>query len=60
MSQIAGERKQHIYKFGQLRVVKQCELLEVHQSGLYNRPVPEMTYNQELLCLIDEKHNLHP
>ncbi len=60
MSQNAVERKQHIDKAGQLSVVKQCELLEVHRSGLYYQPVPETTYNLELMRLIDEKHMLHP
>ncbi len=60
MSQNAVERKQHIDKAGQLSIVKQCELLEVHRSGLYYQPVPETTYNLELMRLIDEKHMLHP
>lgn len=60
MSQNAVERKQHIDKAGQLSIVKQCELLEVHRSGLYYQPVPETTYNLELMYLIDEKHMLHP
>jgi len=60
MSQNAAQRKQHIDKAGQLSIVKQCELLEVHRSGLYYQPVPETTYNLELMRLIDEKHMLHP
>jgi putative transposase len=60
MSQNAVERKQHIDKATPLSVVRQCELLEVHRSGLYYQPVPETTYNLELMRLIDEKHILHP
>ena len=60
MSQNAAQRKQHIDKAGQLSIVKQCELLEVHRGGLYYQPVPETTYNLELMRLIDEKHMLHP
>ena len=60
MSQNAVERKQHIDKATPLSVVRQCELLEVHRSGLYYQPVPETTYNLELMRLIDEKHMLHP
>jgi len=60
MSQNAVERKQHIDKATPLSLVRQCELLEVHRSGLYYQPVPETTYNLELMRLIDEKHILHP
>jgi len=60
MSQDAAQRKQHIDKAGQLSIVKQCELLEVHRGGLYYQPVPETTHNLELMRLIDEKHMLHP
>jgi len=60
MSQNALQRKQHIDKASQLSVVRQCELLEVHRSGLYYQPVPESPFNLELMRLIDEKHMLHP
>jgi putative transposase len=60
MSQNAVERKQHIDKATPLSVVRQCELLEVHRSGLYYQPVPESPFNLELMRLIDEKHMLHP
>jgi putative transposase len=45
MSQHAAQRKQHIDKAVQLSIVKQCELLEVHRSGLYYQPVPETSFN---------------
>jgi putative transposase len=60
MSQNAAQRKQHIDKATSLSVVKQCELLEVHRSGLYYQPVPETAFNLELMRVIDEKHMLHP
>lgn len=60
MSQNAVERKQHIDKAGQLSVARQCDLLEVHRSGLYYQPVPETSFNLELMRQIDEKHMLHP
>ena len=60
MSQNAAQRKQHIDKAGNLSIVCQCELLEVHRSGLYYQPVPETVYNLELMRLIDEEHMLHP
>jgi putative transposase len=60
MSQNAAQRKQHIDKAGQLSIVRQCELLEVHRSGLYYQPVPQTPLNLKLMRLIDEKHMLHP
>lgn len=43
---------------GQLSLVKQCELLSVHRSGLYYKPVGEPEFNLELMRLMDE-HYLH-
>jgi putative transposase len=60
VSQNAAQRKQHIDKATSLSVVKQCELLEVHRSGLYYQPIPETAFNLELMQVIDEKHMLHP
>ena len=60
MSQDVARRRQHIDRAGSLSIVRQCELLEVHRSGLYYQPVPETPYNLELMRLIDEKHMLHP
>jgi len=60
MSQDAVERREHIDKVHSLSVVRQCELLEVHRSGLYYQPMPETPLNLELMRIIDEKHMLHP
>src|SRR5690606_1090149 len=43
-----------------LSVVRQCELLDIHRSGAYYRPVGESALNLELMRLIDEKSLLHP
>jgi len=60
MSQNAAQRREHIDKAHPLSVVRQCELLEVHRSGLYYQPMPETPLNLELMRMIDEKHMLHP
>jgi putative transposase len=60
MSQNADQRKQHIDKANKLSLTRQCELLEVHRSMLYYKPVPEKSINLDLMRLIDEKHMLHP
>lgn len=60
MSQNAVQRKQHIDKASQLSVVRQCELLKIHRSGLYYQPLPESPLNLDLMRQIDEKHMLHP
>lgn len=60
MSQNAVQRRQHIDKANELSLVRQCELLEIHRSGLYYQAVPESSLNLELMRIIDEKHMLHP
>jgi putative transposase len=41
-------------------VVRQCELLSIHRSGLYYAPKPESELNLELMRLIDEQHMKYP
>lgn len=45
---------------GQLSMAKQCELLSVHRSGLYYKPVGESDLNLELMRLMDEHYLHHP
>lgn len=49
-------RKDHVG----LSVVKQCEALSIHRSGLYYKPKEESTLNLELMRLIDEHYLHHP
>ena len=43
---------------GQLSIVKQCNLLSIHRSGLYYKPKGESELNLRLMRLMD-KHYLH-
>ncbi len=45
---------------GQLSITKQCELLSLHRSGLYYKPVGESDLNLELMRLMDEHYLHHP
>lgn len=60
MNKSVMQRRQHVDKASDLSVVRQCELLEIHRSGLYYKPAPESELNLELMRLIDQKHLLHP
>ena len=60
MKEGAKQRRSHVDKAGKLSVVRQCELLEIHRSGVYYEPVGETALNLELMRLIDEKNLLHP
>lgn len=60
MNKSVKQRRQHIDKANDLSVVRQCELLSIHRSGLYYKPCGESELNLELMRLIDEKHMLHP
>ncbi len=43
-----------------LSIVKQCDLLKVHRSGLYYRPKPESELNLKLMREMDEHYIHHP
>lgn len=60
MREDAKQRKAHVDRAGKLSVVRQCELLDIHRSGIYYEPRGESPQNLELMRLIDEKNLLHP
>jgi putative transposase len=43
-----------------MSIVKQCDLLDIHRSGVYYEAVSESVLNLELLRLIDEHYLDHP
>lgn len=43
-----------------LSIVKQCNLLSIHRSGLYYKPKEESALNLELMRLMDEHYLYHP
>jgi len=43
-----------------LSVKRQCELLDIHRSGLYYQPRQESALNLELMRKIDEEYLRHP
>lgn len=43
-----------------LSMVKQCNLLDIHRSGLYYKPKQESELNLELMRLMDEHYLHHP
>lgn len=45
---------------GQLSLVKQCELLSIHRSGIYYQPKAETALNLELMRQMDEHYLHHP
>jgi putative transposase len=61
MSKSKKERRNLVVKQeSELSVVRQCELLEIHRSGVYYQPKGETALNLELMRLIDEENLLHP
>lgn len=61
MNQSIQQRRTHVDKGNsKLSVVKQCDILEIHRSGLYYKPTGESEFNLQLMRLIDEEHMLHP
>jgi putative transposase len=51
------DRKRHLVERenSSLSVVRQCEILEIHRSGIYFKPRGEKLLNLKLMRLIDEK-----
>lgn len=51
------DRKRHLVlrENSPLSVVRQCEILEIHRSGIYFKPKMEKALNLHLMRLIDEK-----
>ena len=43
-----------------LSMRRQCDLLTIHRSGLYYKPIGESEFNLELIRLIDEEFMRHP
>ena len=43
-----------------LSIARQCELMEIHRSGLYYSPIPESEENLLLMRLIDEQYYKTP
>lgn len=60
MKEDAEQRRSHVDKASKLSIVRQCELLDIHRSGLYYAPKGETDLNLELMRLVDEEHMLHP
>ena len=60
MSKSVRERRELIERGHHLSIVRQCELLDIHRSGLYYAPKGETQLNLELMRLIDQEHMLHP
>ena len=55
------ERRQKVVKSHPgLSLEKQCELLEIHRSGLYYKPKGESSLNLELMKRIDRQYLEHP
>ena len=44
------------HKHAQLSIVEQCELLTIHRSSLYYKPLPESKINLEIMGLLDKQY----
>ena len=60
MSKSKKERRALVERESKLSVVRQCELLGIHRSGVYYEPKGESELNLELMRLIDGENMLHP
>lgn len=60
MKTLGQKRKMVDKSHEKLSVARQCEILDIHRSGLYYEPVGESPLNLELMRLIDEHYLEHP
>lgn len=54
------ERRVLINKEIDISIEKQCELLSVHKSGIYYKPVVESDVNLAIMRLLDEQYYKTP
>ena len=55
-----SQRRELVENEDSLSVRKQCDLLSVHRSGLYYKPVGEKQENLEIMRIMDEHYLKHP
>lgn len=60
MTRTLKQRRQCVTKDHSLSMSRQCELMGIHRSGLYYKPVGESDLNLELMRLIDEHFLKYP
>ena len=60
MNQTVRQRRAKVDRSHQLSMTRQCELLQIHRSGLYYQPKGESELNLKLMRLIDEEYLRHP
>jgi len=53
-------RRRLVARDGELGIVRQCELLGIHRSGVYYEPAGETSLNLELMRMIDEQYTQTP
>lgn len=61
MNRPLSERRKKVDQgHSDLSITRQCEVLQIHRSGLYYKPVGETEFNLKLMRMIDEQHMLRP
>lgn len=55
-----NERRNWVEKSKNLSQEKQCDLLSIHRSGLYYKPLEESEENLKIMRLLDEQYFLTP
>ncbi len=60
MKTLGQKRKMVDKSHERLSVVRQCEILDIHRSGIYYEPVGESPLNLELMRLMDGHYLEHP
>lgn len=55
-----NELRKLVDKEHELSLRRQCELFEIHRSGLYYKPRGEKPENLEIMRLMDEHYLKHP
>jgi putative transposase len=56
-----GERRSKVDQgHSHLSITRQCDVLQIHRSGIYYKPIGESEFNLKLMRMIDEQHMLRP
>lgn len=61
MNRPLSEKRAMVNRFDkQVNLSRQCEILDIHRSGLYYQPAADSDFNLELMRLMDEHYLEHP
>ena len=60
MNKNSRDGKEQVDKASKLSIAKQCDVLQIHRSSVYDIPKGERSLNLKMMRWIDQEHLVHP